>query len=207
MLNIATLLWKANSKSHGFSSVYDESWVTKLHQGFARNLTVPFRLCLFVDHYRQLDVDATQYMLRRQPITYGSCMEVYRLNEPMIVVGLDTIIVRNIDHWAKYALDPQSEKVLVPMDPYRPDRFCNGVQIVPAGFGDFYDAWNGENDMDFIRRARDVADIDSVFPGQAISYKVHYAPKKDLGRARVVYFHGKPKMHQIEDKELLEHWR
>ena len=81
------------------------------------------------------------------------------------------------------------------------------MQIVPAGFGDLYEAWAGQNDMAFLNRARDVRDMDEVFPGEAISYKVHYAPKKQLGRARVVYFHGKPKMQDIEDAELLEHWR
>lgn len=206
MLNIVSLLWKPNGKEHNFSRHYDESWAVKLFDAFGRNLTVPHKFCLFVDEYRDIPRDCTQYLLRRRPITYGSCMEVYRLNEPMIVVGLDTIVCKNLDHWAKYATDPQSEKLLVPKDPYRPDRFCNGVQIVPAGFGDLYEAWNGQNDMEFIRRARDVADIDSVFPGEAISYKVHYK-QSGLQRGRVVYFHGRPKMQDIEDAELLEHWR
>lgn len=207
MLNIVSLLWTPNGKEHGFSRHYDESWAVKLFDAFARNLRAPHKFCLFTDHYRDFPRDATQYLLRRRPITYGSCMEVFRLNEPMIVVGLDTIVLKNLDKWAEYATDPKSDKILLPKDPYRPDRYCNGVQIVPAGFSDLYEAWNGENDMDFIRRARDIEDLDKVFPGEAISYKVHYAPKKKLGKARVVYFHGKPKMQDIDDQELLEHWR
>ena len=206
MLNIVSLLWKSNSHSHNFSSDYDEEWVFKLHNAFQRNLTVPFHFCMFVDSYRNFPHGIKQYLLHKRPITYGSCMEPYKLNEPMILVGLDTLVVRNIDHWAKYATDPDSSKVLVPMDPYRPDRFCNGIQIVPAGFGRFYEAWSGQNDMDFIRGADNVEDIDKHFPGEAISYKVHYKPN-GLGKARVVYFHGRPKMHKIEDQELLDHWR
>ena len=52
MLIVASLLWDANTQSLPFSSMYDESWVLKLHGGFKRNLTQPFRFVLFTDRHK-----------------------------------------------------------------------------------------------------------------------------------------------------------
>lgn len=203
MLFVCSLLWEPNKHSHPFSKVYNEAWVEKLYDGFARNLSVPFRFRLFTDRFRDYGRPIEQERLEHKPITYGSCIEPFKLNEPSIIVGLDTVIVRNIDNMAKYCLT--GEAVAVPRDPNHADRVCNGVALVPGGNRQIYDAWKGENDMAFLRATKGLKLTDDLFPGQLISYKAHYR-KNGLGDARIVYFHGQPKMDAIRDEEILRHW-
>ena len=105
MLKVVTLLWDANDKSFGFSRCYDESWVIRLFDGFSRNLTVPHQCVLFTDRKRDLGGrDVLQIIIDAPKPGYGCCIEPYRLNDPMILVGLDTVITGNIDHLAEYCL-------------------------------------------------------------------------------------------------------
>src|ERR1017187_5926731 len=143
MLKIVTLLWDSNDASQDFSRCYDESWVCKLFDGFARNLTVPHQFVLFTDRHRDLGSrDVVQILIDGAP-SYGSCIQPYRLNDPMILVGLDTIITGNIDHLAEYCLT--STMIALPRDPFHPTTVCNGVALVPAGQRAIFDEWSGEN--------------------------------------------------------------
>ena len=205
MLYVSSLLWKPNSHSYAFSSYYDESWVDKLYRGFKRNLSVPFEFVLFTDRKRKFEEPVTQELLERHPITYGSCIEPYKLDKPMILVGLDTLIIRNIDHFAKYCLT--KKRVAVPIDPYHKERVCNGVALVPAGNRSIYDAWDGRNDMEMIRQASNIDHLDDLFPGEVLSYKVHIRGKGVPRSCRIVYFHGKPKMNNVGDDVVWDNWK
>ena len=205
MLHVATCLWRPNNSSHAFSRGYDESWVVKLWRGVSRHLNIPFRFVLFTDEPRQgLPHQIRQEPLKRRPIDYGSFTEPYRLGEPMILIGLDTVIVGNIDHLANYCL---SEKTIaLPRDPYCPERCCNGVALVPAGRQDVYERWQGENDMEWLRAQPHVF-IDDLFPGEVVSYKGSVVGR-GLGDARIVYFHGVPKMSDLTGLGWIkEHWQ
>jgi hypothetical protein len=60
--------------------------------------------------------------------------------------------------------------------------------------------------MEWVRRFPH-AYLDDDFPGQVVSYKGH-VEKKGIGDARIVYFHGERKPHQLPDHPLVrEHWR
>lgn len=204
MLHVTTTLWKPNHASHKFSRCYDESWVERLYRGFKRNLTQEFAFLCFVDEFRQFKEPAIgQERLRHRPAGYGSCIEPFRLDAPMIFVGLDTVITGNVDRFADYCLT--KDRIAVPRDPYLPKQVCNGVCLVPAGHGDVYESWSGQNDMEWIRRQKGLAVLDDLFPGQVKSYKAQFRGD-GLGDARIVYFHGNPKMHEIDDPDLLEHW-
>ncbi len=48
--------------------------------------------------------------------------------------------------------------------------------------------------------------LDDEFPGQVLSYKVHVR-KEGMARARIVYFHGIPKMDAVRDEWVKLHWR
>lgn len=204
-LHVVTCLWEANEKSQPFSRCYDESWVEKLYRGFKRNLTIPFEFVCFVDYLR----DFTEPAIRQQRLTtsnpdYGCFTEPYRLNVPMILAGLDTIVVRNIDHLARYCL--QGDKVALPRDPYKPERSINGVALVPAGNRRIFDWWQGENDMEWLRRFP-WQPIDDLVPGQVLSLKAHDVRRKGLQDARVVYFHGEPKAPSLGHLDWVkEHW-
>lgn len=205
MLHVATALWDANRHSLDFSRMYDESWVEKLHASFRRNLTVPFRFVLFTDRERQFSVRIDQERLNAEVPDYGSFTEPYRLNEPMILVGLDTIITGNIDHLADYCMT--ADVIALPRDPYALHRACNGVALVPAGNAKVYEDWRGENDMEWMRQQPHVF-IDDLFPGQVVSYKGHVR-QHGLGDVRICYFHGAQKPHELAQSVpwITEHWR
>lgn len=214
MLHVVTMFWDKNEKSQSFSHAYNETWVEKLYRGFARNLTVPFRFICFTDRPRLFaEAAIEQEQIMATPPTYACFTEPYKLNVPMILVGLDTIVVGNIDHFARHCLETATQ-VALPLDPYHAPKVCNGVALVPAGQKRIFDDWDRlENDMEWMRK-QDCDLIDELFPGQVISYKkdVWDGGRRDPSAlppaARIVYFHG---LHKPETLSALpwvpEHWR
>ncbi|MEJ8571245.1 hypothetical protein [Microbaculum marinum] len=202
MLHVVTLLWDANDASLSFSRCYDETWVEKLYRGFARNLTVPFRFVCFTERDRWFHAPIEQERIESRPIGYGACIEPYRLDVPMILVGLDTVITGNIDHLAGHCL--VGGAIALPKAVYVPDTVCNGVALVPAGHRRVYDDWRGQNDMDWMRLQPHVV-LDEIWPGHVVSYKGH-VKANGLGDARIVFFHGQEKPHQIAEPWLETHW-
>lgn len=208
MISIATLLWTPNRHSFAFSTHYTESDVEKLYRGFARNLSVPFRFICWSDRERSYSEPVEQRLIKGEP-SYASCIQPYELNEPMILVGLDTIVVGNCDHLAAYAIG--AAKIAVPRDPFFPEKVCNGVALVPGGMRHVWDSLApGENDMERIRamaRAGAVNIIDDIFPGQVVSYKGEIAKNGLSDETRIVYFHGEQKPHQLPHVGwIARHW-
>lgn len=203
MLTVTSLLWDKNEASYGFSQMYDERWVTRLHDGFARNLSIPWRFVLFTDRERDLPKEIHQERMKATKPTYADCIEPYRFGVPMILVGLDTVVVGPVNHLARYC--EESETIALPRDPYQPERACNGVALIPPGQQNVYRNWNGENDMEWLRKQKHRF-IDDLFPEQVVSYKGH-VHKNGLGDARIVYFHGDQKPHQLKSEPWIrKHW-
>jgi hypothetical protein len=67
-----------------------------------------------------------------------------------------------------------------------------------------WDNWRGENDMDYMRQSSPNV-IDDLFPGAVRSYRID-VKKNGLADARIVYFHGAEKPHEISEPWLAEHW-
>lgn len=214
MLTIATLLWDWNPQSHHFSRYYDESWVDKLYRGFARNLTVPFRFVCYTDRQRHFVEPAIRIAeIEARTPNYSTCIEPFGRGEPMILCGLDTVILRNIDHLEQYCMNARPNHIALPRDPYQWDRACNGVCLVPAGNEAIYTEHAGQNDMEWLR-SRPHVFIDDIFPGSVKSYKGHVLGQT-IGQAGprgfkdidICYFHGMPKMHQLQDvPEIRDNW-
>lgn len=205
MLIVASCLWQANEKSESFSRCYSEEWVEKLYRGFKRNLTEPFRFVLFTDRMREFSEPIEQLKLITKKPSYGCFIEPFRLDSPMILVGLDTIIVGNVDHFARYC--KEGENVALPRDPYQPDRSINGVALIPRGNKRIFDWWRGENDMEWLRKFP-WEPIDDLFPGQVLSLKAHDVRRKGLQGAKIVYMHGNPKPNELTKLHWVqENWR
>ncbi|PWJ81490.1 hypothetical protein C7441_11022 [Pseudaminobacter salicylatoxidans] len=205
MLVVATLLWEPNATSFKFSRCYDETWVKKLFNGFERNLDLPFRKVLYTDRIRPLHDDVEQFVIPGLGAGgYGDCIRPYELDEPMILVGLDTIATGNVDHLARYCLN--ADVIALPRDPYRLEQACNAVALVPAGNGHVYERHRGQNDMEWMRTQPHVF-LDDLWPGHVQSYK-GTVRQTGLGDTRIVYFHGEEKPHQLPHVEWVrEHWR
>jgi hypothetical protein len=204
VLIVSSCLWDANEYTKDFSRCYTEEWAEKLYRGFRRNLTVPFRFVLFTDRLRNFNEPIEQMRLIKVKPDYGCFIEPFRLNKPMILVGLDTLIVGNLDHYADYCM--RGEKIALPRDPYQPERSINGVALVPAGHRNIFDFWRGENDMEWLRKFP-WEPIDDLFPGQCLSLKFHDVRRKGLQGARIVYLHGKPKLPALMQYPWVrQHW-
>lgn len=218
MITIATLLWDANAASRSFSSMYSEAWAERLYRGFARNLTQPFRFVCFTDRDRTFAEPIEQVRLFDQRPSYASCIEPYRLDAPMILCGLDTVVVGPCDDLADYCF--RADVLAVPRDPYKSVQVCNGVALVPGGQkARMWDRFDGRNDMEWIR-ANPHAVLDDLFPGRVLSFKAHvagtrspHAPPSSHCRppagASLIYFHGKHKAHDLAHRIpwIAEHWR
>lgn len=205
-ITIATLLWQLDPAV--YDNTYDESWVEKLCAGFKRNLTRPMRFVAFCDEPRTFSPGIEVQLIERRPITYGVCIEPYKLNVPTIIVGLDTIVTGNCDELADYCF--YGDRVAVPVDPFYPSKVCNGVALVPAGQRtEWWDNYSGQNDMDWTRQKHEagaVALIDDLFSGQVQSYKGS-VQQRGVGAARIVYFHGDPKPSDLGHIGWIDrHW-
>lgn len=203
-LVVATLLWEPNAKSLRFSQCYDEAWVRRLFNGFSRNLSIDFRKVLYTDRQRDLPADIEQVVISGLGQGgYADCIRPYELNQPMILCGLDTVVTGNVDHLAEYVL--AGGQYALPRDPYTPSQACNGVALAPAGMARIAAEHDGANDMVHVRRYPHVF-IDDLWPGQVVSYKGH-VELHGIGDARIVYFHGDRKPHQLDDDWIAKHWR
>ena len=202
MLHVVTLLWDANDHSQWFSRCYDETWVERLRDGFQRNLARPFRFIVFTDRERKIP-GCDDILLSNTRPQYGDCIEPFCLNKPMILCGLDTVVTGNCDELANYCMT--ADTVALPRDPYHRERSCNGVCLVPARQRAIYDEWNGENDMEWLRKQPHKF-IDDLFPGMVESYK-GTVKKYGLRNEKIVYFHGDQKPHQLLDTPWIrKHW-
>ena len=201
-VTIAVCLWEPNENSLPFSRMYDESWVEKLYRGFVRHSSYNIDFVCFTDKDREFSEPIRQERLEGE-LSYGALIEPFKLNEPSIICGLDTIVTGNVDHLIEYCLE--GSQVAVPRDPFFPHLICNAVALVPGGNAWIYDRHEGENDMDYLR-SLDLAVIDDLWPGDVVSYKGHV---KDygLGDAKIVYFHGEEKAHQLDHEWIEREWR
>lgn len=209
MLHVACCLWDKNEKSHWFSECYDESWVEKLYRGFRRNLSDPFRFVVFTDRERVFKEKAIeQERLQTATPDYGCLIEPFRLNEPTIICGLDMVVVRNLDHMARYCLT--GERIALPGHPSNKAKrgYINPVVFVPKAHRAVFDEWRGENDMAWLNR-RDVVDASEMWPGELLSLKLHAVPhgSHPPPRARIIYMHGRSKPHELGHVGWIkEHW-
>ncbi len=205
MLTVACCLWDANENTPENSRCFDESWVEKLYRGFKRNLTWDFRFACLTDRWREFKEPIDQYQLDTKTPHFGCLIEPFKLNAvPMIICGLDMVVLGNIDHFADYCLS--GGKIAAPKDPYKPTQLINPFVLAPAGHTDIFYNWRGENDMDWLRQ-QPHAFIDDLFPGgQTISLKAGDVRRKGTQNARVVYCHGRPKMHELDLPWIRENW-
>lgn len=207
MITIACCLWDANDESLPFSRHYTTEDVEKLYRGFKRHLTVPWRMACFSEQPRTYSEPIWQERLSAAEPGYGSMIEPFRLNEPMILVGLDTVVVGNCDRLARYCLEGAA--IAVPRDPFFPQTVCNGVVLAPQGQRWVWDEFPGGNDMDYIRTIPTalIENIDGAPKNAVVSYKGHVKHFGLENEACIVMFHGREKPHELGHIDWIrEHW-
>lgn len=202
MLTVATTFWRANRYTAPASAGYTPEWVNRLARAFARNLTVPHRFVALTDRPYDFDDGIEQERLSTDEPTWASMVEPFRLEGPLIVTGLDTVICGNLDEMARHC--ETADRIALPRSPGKPFA-CNAIVLTPPGQTGIYTRWRGENDMEWLRQQPHDF-IDDLFPGQVSSFKCDIRPN-GLRDTRVAYFHGLPKMADVADLHWVrEHW-
>lgn len=197
------MLWRPNRKSFDYSRMYDASWADRLYRGVARHCAEPFRFVCYTDGGWEFGEAIEQRLLKDEQPGYSACIEPFADAGPSIIMGLDTVIVGDLSPLIEYA--KTAERFAVPRDPYFQATVCNGVALVPPCHEWVAAQHEGQNDMEWVR-ACNPAVIDDILPGMVVSYKGHVADK-GLGDARIVYFHGEQKPHELDLDWIKENWR
>jgi hypothetical protein len=205
VVTVACCYWSKNKYTAPNSTCFDPSWVDKLYRGFKRNLTKDFRFVVFTDREYQFCDGVEQQRLETEVPHFGCLIEPFKLNEPSIICGLDTIVLDNVNHLANYC--EKNTKICAPRDPYKPEQLINPIVLVPRGHASVFELWRDENDMEWLRRFKWDA-MDDLWPGQVISCKAAKVRDVGVGSAKIVYFHGVPKPHQLLNLDWVrKHWR
>lgn len=181
-----------------FSRCYSPVWVDRLYRGIRRQYSHPFRMVCLVDKLRPFNEPIEQQLLNHTRWD-DVLLQAYAVEADRIVfMGLDTIIVGNVD-----ALFSYDGPLAVPKDPYRDGHACSGVVLCPTR-KDLADQ-SAANDMLALDRFPHDW-IDDLYPGQVLSYKCHLQLGELTPNARIVYFHGEPKPHVLNHEWVKENW-
>ncbi len=171
---------------------YSPLWVDRLYRGLKRNTVYPLRMVCLTDREYWFDEPIIQQRLthtRWQDVL----LQAYGVEgERLAFMGLDTIITGNLD-----ALFGYEGPLAVPIDPYRPGHACSGFVLCPPRPDLAVLTGNDMLALDTVPHDW----LDDLYPGQVLSYKGQCLEGRPPD-ARVVYFHGFPKMSDFPDG----HW-
>ena len=209
--------------------VYTPSWVDKLYRGFARNYSGKFDfICLTDKNYKfEEPIRNERFSMSVDEFGWLCMVDVYRpdlCKGQRFTAGLDTIITGSVDDILNL-----KTKISLCTDPFQPHLVCNAVTSASLEFCEEYwklwewkkTAWLTEcqitlggvkapSEMEVLRTYyNDVNKLDVNFPYRILSYKKDIMRERDmLGTSSIVYFHGRPKPHQIAHENWVQrHWR
>ena len=196
----------------GFTKCYDPSWVSKLFRGIRRNYKGEDWEFVCLDHFVEPETGWSPMMQVWDPKrTKGDII---------IPLGLDMVFTGDITE----ICNTDCEVGLI-RDPYRKYTICNGLGIYTRECANLlWDIWENNkeecikecttgrkyfSEMAFLRKyvGLDCTLLDELYPNQILSYKVHCKQNPPPPSARIVYFHGTPKQHQIEQEWIKEVWK
>jgi len=197
MITVACVYYESPNVPY-WSQCYTPEWVDKLYRGVLRHYKKDFRfVCLtdkrykFEERIEQEDLWTTNWLT--------ACQQLYGVvADRLVILGLDTIITGNLTNIFHY-----KGTLAVPRDPYDLERPCNGVVLCPTRADIAHSP--GQNDMRVLDKYPKQW-LDDLFPGLIKSYKAHVL-KDGLGDARIVYFHGEPKPHVLDDHWVKDNWK
>ena len=199
MITVVTVYYEPYDGVPQFSRCYTPEWVDKLYRGVARFYHHPFRFVCLTDRDDYQFQESIEIQQLKDRAWNRACMEGLGVKADRIVfMGLDTIITGDLDHIFEY-----NGLLTVPRDVYRKNHATNSVVLCPPR-PDLVDV-SGVTDMTVLDSVPHDW-LDDLFPGQIVSYKAHVRIN-GVGDARIVYFHGEPKPHQLMEPWIKEYWR
>jgi hypothetical protein len=193
VITAASLYYQPGPDVPAWARCYTPEWVDKLYRGVARHYSRPFRFVCLTDGSYQFAEPVETQPLRPAPWSSAS-LQLHAIEaDRLVIMGLDTVITGPLDDIFAYAGD-----LAVPRDPYRPGHPCNGVMLCPTR-KDIAAVDGGATDMTALEKFP-FDWLDDLYPGQIVSYKAHVR-SQGLGDARIVYFHGFPKMSDLPETD------
>ena len=222
MIRFVCFLFQPSALVPAWGRVYDGEWVDKLARAIRRNYDGPHEVVAMVDRDDyEIAEDVIQLRLDASAGGWDYIMQSWRPDVADVttcVLGLDTIIRGDITEIVDTSA---AHGLALPNDPYQTKQVCNAIGVYSSGqAATLWDEWserrefwmftarvNGRfSEMHFLRHVCPHAwRIDEAFPGQVVSYKKHWRTGR-FKDARIVYFHGNPKLNAINAPRLLEHW-
>lgn len=204
---------------------FSAEYVNKLFRAIQRNTTIPLNFICYTDNADGVECETRPFI---EPLPHwwyiiGLFNPAHGFNEKTIYFDLDTVILKNIDHIL--SLNVQFATL---RDFYRPEGLQTACIMWEPDWGAFiwerlrsqfkphrYNQllkYNGGTNQ-FIEETVGVGSntvrIQDRFPNECISYKVHIRDSKtpvDWDTARIVFFHGKPRPHEISEDWLMRVW-
>ncbi len=238
MITIICSLFKGSN--HGLphsADIYSPEDADKLARGLKRNITVDYELVCLVDsdYTFKEPIRAIPFLEPNSP-GWSLLAELFRpdiTTNRRMIIGLDTVIMSNIDDILSFPLDvglitdPMSGIGII-----QENEVCNAISIVSDKSSNYIwnvwtnkrdwvlkhcrlAPWNTPSELVMMRKLFNadgkVPRIDIGFPDRILSYKMHICTNpKLLETASIVYFHGKPKLHQLKNVhfniKVLENW-
>lgn len=200
---------------------YDAEWVRKLRDGVARNLTIPYRFACLSD----CEVPCERIPLVHDWPGWWSKIELFRpgvITGPTLYLDLDTVITGKLDEIAEISYPFAALRNF-----HQPDYIGSGVlwfrdaESVPHGvyekFKRMPDAYIAHHERVRVgSHLGDQAFIWDALGGQipfltdefkgVYSYKYH-AKAHLPDDAKVICFHGEPRLHQVKSPWIERCWQ
>jgi hypothetical protein len=211
-LTIATCLW-GEFPDPGWG----ERYVERLKNAVARNLSVDHRFVCFSD--RSLAISGVECRSLNPPSWKGHLPKLYvyspeaGLTGRVILFDLDNLIVGSLDDMAAYSGPLCVRGRLTPAYNRLPDG--DMISFDAGAVGHLWEAAN-RKDIEDITLGRERVFIHYVAPhcdqwqlicpGQVVSYR-YCAIKKLPPEARVVSFHGRPRIHEVSHPWVDANWQ
>ncbi len=172
--------------------------VFALERQIAKHTTLPYQLKIYSDlHYKGWIPLKSNYP------GWWSCTELWRNQGPTIAMGLDTVILGNMDFLLEKASSLGPNDVLLTKSPFHDGQLVNAIQVWNGDLSWLYTEFNYEEQsklyrgdenymIDKLEKAgAELKPIEDSFVN-ICNYRKHFVTGVST-KPKVVYFHGQPR--------------
>lgn len=226
-MRIVFALFKPPGNLPAYSSGFSPDYADRVARNAKRHAPDAEIVCLTdypLDDFN--DVDVVKEFQFPPPHGWHSLMEFYRPDVigdgPALLIGLDTIFVGDITP----VIGTANELGYVVCGGQRIDQETLSNSVVGVNrhcAKSIWDFWYSRRDRDlpdeqyflrgafsemfWMRKNTVIGGMwETALPGMVVSYKRHLKRQPPTGDERIVYFHGDPKPHDLNDEWIKREW-